>query len=622
MNPSEVNPPHSLHGLQPGDTARATGGVASAPAVAAALTATLWAAWLYGLRVLYPGSVDWLLHGDAAAHHVGVQFFLRDAWHWPLGLFYGFGEVPTSVVFTDGIPALALLAKAATHMGLWPQGWQYFGLWMLACHAAAAWWGVRLLQALAARQGGAPLHPMALWAGGLFFTVSPALMMRAYGHEALMAHALLLVALAWAVQPRAWRAWPWLGLVALAVGTHAYLALMAALIGVAAAISALLSGQVSGPRLLLQAVACAAVLSIWAWALGYFAGAAEVSTHGHGLYSANVLTWVDPMPWVDFMNLHQRQAPYVAEWSRVWPAQAQATGGQYEGYAWLGSGMLAVLALAASLALAQPLFRLQRGGMSAPLQPLVSPGRWGHQGPVLPAWPAWPVWAVCGFFALWAISARVTLGAHTLLAFDPPPALAAVLGVFRASGRFIWPLTYLLMAWALVRVARLGAPMVLLPAALLLQAVDTSPKWFEFHSRFRMGPPGIAPAVQDPRWSAWLSRCPRLEWVADEAPDQPAGRWIGPSLAAGIAGAQVLPAPTSHPSAQAREQRRQHLQALQAGAWRSDTVYVFPGLDPTVPADLLSPWPLQVLDGHLTLAAPGCQATASSPPEATTLPGG
>jgi hypothetical protein len=31
---------------------------------------------------------------------------------------------------------------------------------------------------------------------------------------------------------------------------------------------------------------------------------------------------------------------------------------------------------------------------------------------------------------------------------------------------------------------------------------------------------------------------------------------------------------------------------------------------------------LQVLDGYLTLSAPACQATASSPPGATALPGG
>lgn len=559
----------------------------------ASLCAALWATWLYGLRVLNPGSVDWLLHGDAAAHHVGVQFFLRDAWRWPLGVFHGFGEVPTSVVFTDGIPVLALVAKAATHLGLWPQGWQYFGLWMVACHAAAAWWGVHLMQAVAARQGGAPLHPLALWAGGLFFTISPALMMRAYGHEALMAHALVLAALAWAVKPGPWRPGPWLALVALAVGTHAYLALMTALIGVAAAASALRSGLLRWPALALQALACTAALWAWAWALGYFAGAAEVSTHGHGLYSANLLTWVDPMPWREFMQLHQRQAPYVAEWSRFWPAQAQATGGQYEGYAWLGVGMWAVAALA------------------------VLRSRWDRSPATIP----WPVWVVCGFLALWALSARVTLGPHTLVAFDPPPGLASALGVFRASGRFIWPLTYLLMAWALVRVASRGAPLVLLPAALLLQAVDTSPKWFEFHSRFRLGPPGIAPAVHDPRWSAWLARCPRLEWVADEAPDQPAGHWIGPTLAAGLAGAQVLPAPTSHPSAQAREQRRQHLQALQSGAWRSDTVYVFPGPGQAPAAGLPSPWPLQVLDGYPTLAAPACQATAPSPPVKVALPG-
>lgn len=557
--------------------------------LAAALIALVWATGLYGLRAIHPASADWLLHGDAAAHHVGVQFFIRDAWRWPLGVFEGFGETPTSVVFTDGIPWLALVAKAAAYAGWWPSGWQYFGLWMLACHAAAAWWGVRIIQAVASRQqGAAPLHPIAWVAAGLFFAMSPALMMRAYGHEALMAHALVLAALSWAIAPKPWRVTPWLGLAALAVGTHAYLALMVALIGMAAAWSALRSGEQRLGRLLLHAGAAGAVLFAWAWVLGYFSGAAEVSTHGHGVYSANLLTWVDPMPWVEFMNLHQRQAPYVAEWSRLLPAQAQATGGQYEGYAWLGAGLLLVVALAVARSL------LERPRPCVPI----------------------PVITVCVLLALWALSTRITWGAHTLIAFEAPPTLAALLGVFRASGRFIWPLTYLLMAWALVRVAQTGGVgrtgTALLLAALALQAFDTSPKWAEFHSRFRLGPPGIVTPVKDEQWAQWLARCPRLEWVADEAPDSPPGRWIGPTLAAGLAGAQVLPAPTSHPSAQVQAQRRAHLQALRDGAWRPDTVYVFPEVAAaaTVAANLTIAGapvrPIEV-DGYLTLSAPSCR---------------
>jgi hypothetical protein len=394
-------------------------------------------------------------------------------------------------------------------------------------------------------------------------------------------------------------------MVAVAVGVHAYLALMTALIGVSAALTAVARGDVRLPTLLMQGLAAAAVLLGLAWLLGYFAGTAQVSTHGHGLYSANLLTWVDPMAWNDFMRLHQRQAPYVGEWSRWLPARDQATGGQYEGYAWLGTGMLALVAVATVAAFGAAVARflpLGRPSISKPYTTAL--GR--------PASLPWGLLLVCSLLALWALSARITFGAHTLVEFDPPPIVDTLLGVFRASGRFIWPLTYLLMAWAIVQVAMLGGAgrpkwgPALVAAALVLQAWDTSPKWLEFHSRFRLGPPGVVSRVQDPRWAEWLQRCPRLEWVADEAPETPPGRWIGPTLAAGLAGAHVLPAPTSHPSPEVQAQRRAHLQALVQGAWRPDTVYVFPGDAPAQPPTHLS---TTTLDGYATLAAPACRGT-------------
>src|SRR5690606_36749481 len=99
--------------------------------VVSGVLGALYALWLYGVRVVDPTSVHWLLHGDAAQHFIGLSYFLVEPWHWPLGAIRRFGSDPTSVVFTDSIPLLALPAKA---LGM-PSGTQYFGIWMLACHA-------------------------------------------------------------------------------------------------------------------------------------------------------------------------------------------------------------------------------------------------------------------------------------------------------------------------------------------------------------------------------------------------------------------------------------------------------------------------------------------------------
>jgi hypothetical protein len=40
--------------------------------LAAALVAVLFAVWIYGWRVIDPGSAAWLLHGDPAQHYLGT----------------------------------------------------------------------------------------------------------------------------------------------------------------------------------------------------------------------------------------------------------------------------------------------------------------------------------------------------------------------------------------------------------------------------------------------------------------------------------------------------------------------------------------------------------------------
>ena len=154
----------------------------SAARALAALIALCFAAWLYGWRVVDPSSVQWLLHGDPAQHYIGSVFFSGEPWHWPPGRIDGLGDASTSVVFTDSIPLLAFAAKLLASIGLWPKDWQYFGLWMLACHALAGWHAVALLQRLGVRNG------VALQTGAAFFVCAPMLLLRAYGHEALMAH--------------------------------------------------------------------------------------------------------------------------------------------------------------------------------------------------------------------------------------------------------------------------------------------------------------------------------------------------------------------------------------------------------------------------------------------------
>ena len=515
-------------------------------ALLAAVLCGLYAFWMYGWRAVDPNSFAWLLQGDSAQHYLGSVFFLAEPWHWPPGLITRFGDAPTSVVFTDAIPLAALLAKLA---GV-PAGAQYFGLWMLVCHALAGWFGLRLLQRL-----GVATIPALM--GALLFAMSPALLLRAYGHEALMAHFLVLAALERALSP--WR-WPgWLVLAAVAVLVHPYLALMVGVLGAAAGCAALLERKTGVMTLAAQAVVSGLVLYGVAWAAGYFVGSGQLSASGHGIFSSNLLTWVDPMDWAEFNRRYDTGTRYSSEWSRYLPAMKQATGGQYEGFAYLGAGMLAIVLVAVIASMASLLTRRSTGTVLETRKRI--PGtRWAF------------ALAACVALALLAVSARPSFGAHILTELQLGESTRQALGVFRASGRFIWPLTYLLMAWAIARVCRLRGGAWLLLLLLVLQISDLNGKFKEFRGRFRFGPPQLAQAVVSPLWPALLARCPNLEMVSAA---HPGFGWVGAGLAAGLAGARFYPAPTARFSPEAEAQRLASVQRLlKDNAWRPGTVYL------------------------------------------------
>lgn len=153
---------------------------------------------VYGVRVLDPTSVDWILNSlspDPIQHYLGWELFRRSPVHLPyIGANYN-AVYPfrTSVLFTDSLPLAALFFKLLG--GILPMRFQYFGWWGLLCYALQG----GLAQAVIARFGGVkPDQKAKLWgsvAGAGVLVLFPALTMRTFAHEALAATWLVLLAL-------------------------------------------------------------------------------------------------------------------------------------------------------------------------------------------------------------------------------------------------------------------------------------------------------------------------------------------------------------------------------------------------------------------------------------------
>jgi hypothetical protein len=89
---------------------------------------------VFGIKALNPTEIAWLMdaHHDWGTHYLGWAFYRLDAWSFPLGTIHSYNyPVGTNVGFTDSIPLLAIPFKLFSF--LLPDDLQYFGLWLLSC---------------------------------------------------------------------------------------------------------------------------------------------------------------------------------------------------------------------------------------------------------------------------------------------------------------------------------------------------------------------------------------------------------------------------------------------------------------------------------------------------------
>ncbi|MCE9667734.1 DUF6311 domain-containing protein [Myxococcus stipitatus] len=423
-----------------------------------AVLGLLWFLALGGGRALDPTYLDWLGWGDFAQHVLGWLFFREAPWGFPLGKTPDLMRPLTMTVgLSDSNPWVSLALKPFAR---WlPRDFQFIGPWLALCLALQGVMGVKVMALFTPRAAQQLL-------GAALFVLAPVLVFR-FGHDTLSAHWMLTALLYLSLRPRAdaraaWRTLGWvLALNALGAGTHPYLEVMLFALSLA-----LLVSLVWPERLLTwrEAGAAFAVGSLVVGGLfvafGYVGQDVRGGVSGFGVYSADMLALINPM-----------------RWSRVLPG-LPAREEQYEGFGYLGTGTLA-LACIALLGHPPMGWRQARAFAKSRL----------------------PLLVATALLTLLAFSTTVTLGATTVLTMRKlAEPLMPVLGVFRASGRFIWPLHYLVLTGILALAvwrwrARPALGTAVLLGAVALQVLDTQELWTQ--NSFRVAP---WPRLQAPEW--------------------------------------------------------------------------------------------------------------------------
>jgi len=405
----------------------------------AVVAGCLYALLVMGPQPLNPRNVNWIAF-DPAYHYIGWELYRQDSHvHWPLTytdrLGYPEGE---SVALLDVNPLLAVALKPLSP--LLPEPAQYFGLEVILVCTLQFFFAFRLFRLLIGRDVlGAALC-------SVFFLLAPPLNYRFWGHYSLSNQWLLVAALY--VFGRAQQATTnsvrrfvisAAVLMAIAVGTNPYLALEVLLLLVAGVVSLLWQKRMS----VAKSAGLVATLFATGFAVAYSPGLVIAGGKGYGSSGYRDLS----------MNLLAPFDPRTRT-SIIFPRLHSASPGQYEGYNYLGAGVLILAAVVVIVAI------IHKGKLWRPDK------RWFV-----------PVAGCCLVLTLLALSTKLTLGSRTLVNIDPSEKLTPLFAPLRATGRLFWAPYYAILAAILAApflLFRKAWATLLIAALLVLQFFDTA----------------------------------------------------------------------------------------------------------------------------------------------------
>ena len=379
---------------------RSAEGAALLPAVLIALVLFLL---IRGPASLDPGNIGWLDLDDRAMHTLGWFFYRLSPWSWPPGASqYGL-ELGNSIALVDGLPLLAIPFKALS--AFLPETFQYWGWWHLACFVLQAVFAVLIAYHLG-------LSRLLQLGAAIFCLIQPAFLARLDVHMALSGHWIILAAIYLYFRKPAPPLWAWPLLLATVSAIHGYLLVMVFAVWVAACVQRLWLKSVAPGRLAVEVGLGLAAIVATLWFCGVLM-AGSYESFGFGRWRMNILGPFNP----DFWSL---SLPRVATDPEEW-----------EGANFVGIGVGALL-----------------------LVTLLSAKRFGR---LLSARWA-PIALVAIAMAVFALSNKVAFGSIELFTIPLPDWLMRFLTTFRSSGRFFWPLGYLIVFAVVVIAARRFKP--------------------------------------------------------------------------------------------------------------------------------------------------------------------
>ena len=362
----------------------------------------------YGIGTAIFTNINWLLKArhDWGAHYLGFSFYRISDWSFPLGnINKWYYPIGTNVGLTDSIPLFAIPFKVLSP--ILPQDFQYIGLFILVSYILNGYFTVKFARLFTTNK-------LLILFATLFVLISPIVIYRAI-HPSLCAHWLIIGSMYLYFKPvnneKAAHNTLKKQLVLLLLSglIHPYITFM--IIGFTAITplklylyDKLISIKKSIIYIIISMIS---LILIWAIIGVIFNSTMSVNT-GYGLYSWNFNSFINPDGFSAFL-------PQLDKYSDR----------QYEGYSYLGVGMMSLILISTII--------------------LFTNYKWIKKYKTLIL--IFSVWLIP--LTLFGITNVITYNNKLLYTIPIPKIIEEFGGIFRASSRFIWLLYYTIFLGAL-----------------------------------------------------------------------------------------------------------------------------------------------------------------------------
>ncbi len=375
---------------------------------------------------------SWLINGDLAQYQLGWKFYREDIWRFPLGLNPNYGITDSSsIIYSDSIPLLAIFFKIFRSFLF--EDFQYFSFWIFICIYFQALFSFKIIYYFTKNISYSLVS-------SLFFIFSTILINRSGIHLSLTAHWLILGYFYVQISTTYNKDVKKHLIIYLSLLIHFYFSLI--LIGIF-----VLEKIIKFKNLSIKDLGSLFALALFSltlmYVVGYFTiGIDDGLGFGYGIYNYNLNSFLNPSGenHIDKFN-----------WSLFLPT-LNFQNKEMEGFSYLGiSGILFLILYLKYLFNGKSIIVFSKGANIL----------------------------IFIFFLVIATSNNVNIGNHDLFTLELNKYIYGVFSSIRASGRFIWPIYYLIFIIGIVTVFQYffnkKNPLLIISVLVFFQLIDLAP---------------------------------------------------------------------------------------------------------------------------------------------------